>query len=60
MKAKSQKRSTSTTIEMDLVIQMILRNHHLIQCRLLTSPHLWVLVTSVHWSLYVYDDNSVS
>jgi hypothetical protein len=48
------------TIETDLVIQMILRNHHLFQRMLLMSPHLRVLLTSVGQSLYVYDDNSVS
>jgi hypothetical protein len=48
MKAISQKRSTSMTIETDLVIRMILRNHHLIQRALLMSPHLRVLLTSVH------------
>jgi hypothetical protein len=47
MKAISQKRSTSMTIETDLVIRMILRNHHLIQWALLMSPHLRVLLTSV-------------
>jgi hypothetical protein len=45
---------------MDSVIQMILRNHHLVQHALLTSPHLRVLLTSVRQSSYVYDDNLVS
>jgi hypothetical protein len=60
MMAISQKRSTSTTIEMDLVIRMILRNHHLVWHMFWMSPHLQVHLMSACQSLYVYDNNSVS
>jgi hypothetical protein len=53
-------KSTSTTIEMDLVIQTILKNHHLVWHAFTTSPHLQVCLISVCQSLYVYDNNSVS
>jgi hypothetical protein len=46
----SQKRSTSTTIEMDLVTRMILRNCHLVQRAFPTSSHLQVLLTSARRS----------
>jgi hypothetical protein len=50
MKATSQKRSTSTTIKMDSVTRMTLRNRHLIQCAFPTSSHLQVPLTSARWS----------
>jgi hypothetical protein len=60
MKATSQKRSTSMTIETDSVIRMILKNHHLVWHTFLTSSHLQVCLTSVRQSYYVYDNSSVS
>jgi hypothetical protein len=55
MTAISQKRSTSTTIETDLVFRTVLRNHHLVRRAFLTSPHLQVRLTSARRSSYVYD-----
>ena len=52
--AISQKRSTSMTIETDLVIRTILRNHHLVRRALPTSPHLQVRLTSVRRSSCVH------
>jgi hypothetical protein len=52
--------STSMTIETDLVIWTILRNHHLVRCAFLMSSHLQVHLTSACQTLYVYDNNSVS
>jgi hypothetical protein len=60
MMAISQKRSTSMTIEMDLVIRMILRNNNLVWHVFRMSPHLQVHLMSACQSLYVYDNNSVS
>jgi hypothetical protein len=43
-----------------LVIQTILKNHHLVRCLFPMSPHLQVRLMSACWSSYVYDNNSVS
>jgi hypothetical protein len=60
MMALSQKRSTSMTIETDLVFRMVLRNHHLVRRAFMMSPHLQVRLMSARRSSYVYDNNSVS